>query len=117
MKNLSKQEISHIIEDEIIVDCYDEAEVDSGWEVFLQAGLKFPFRAKCRIRRREGEEQWIKADIVGIQTKRCTYMGDFYVEAEVNGILVPVNLMNIKKVKSDETTLRTIEVWQRRFEV
>lgn len=46
---------------EIVVDCYDEAEVAMGWHCYLQDALAFPFTATCRAKRaisplRVGEE-------------------------------------------------------------
>ena len=35
------------IDDEIIVDCYDEAERAMGWYYYLEDRLEFPFTAKC----------------------------------------------------------------------
>ncbi|MEK6742166.1 MAG: calcium-binding protein [Nitrospirota bacterium] len=35
------------IDDEIIVDCYGEAERAMGWYYYLQDHLEFPFAAKC----------------------------------------------------------------------
>jgi hypothetical protein len=35
------------IDDEIIVDCYGEAERAMGWYYYLQDRLEFPFAAKC----------------------------------------------------------------------
>ena len=36
---------------EIVVDCYGEWEVASGWYAYLQDVLAFPFEAKCVARR------------------------------------------------------------------
>ncbi len=35
------------IEDDIIVDCYGEAERAMGWYCYLEERLEFPFAAKC----------------------------------------------------------------------
>jgi hypothetical protein len=35
------------IDDEIIVDCYDETERAMGWYCYLEDRLEFPFRAQC----------------------------------------------------------------------
>ena len=41
----------HRIETEIIVDAYDKDERAMGWYYYLEGALKFPFLARCIIRR------------------------------------------------------------------
>jgi hypothetical protein len=40
---LTKEEMKQTIENEIIVDCYDEYEVSMGWYYYMEETLKFPF--------------------------------------------------------------------------
>ena len=39
------------IDEEIIVDCYGEAERAMGWYYYLEDRLEFPFTAKCTVGR------------------------------------------------------------------
>jgi hypothetical protein len=41
------QEREDRIQNEIIVDCYDEYELAAGWHCHLEDNLTFPFKAKC----------------------------------------------------------------------
>jgi len=46
-KHNKDSEIEERIENEIIVDCYDEYEELSGWYCYLEDNLSFPFEAVC----------------------------------------------------------------------
>ena len=41
------EEIEERLEEEIVVDAYDEYERFSGWQCYLEDKIHFPFEAKC----------------------------------------------------------------------
>ena len=47
---MTDKEIREKIDSEIIVDCYEDHEIDMGWYYFFQGELEFPFEAEIEIK-------------------------------------------------------------------
>jgi len=104
------KEIQYRIDYEIIVDCYDEYEVNSGWAIYMDENLSFPFYAKAPIKKRGKKATYQRVEIVELHTTDYEG-GDFYVGADVGGIVVPVALLDLQDLEADEDTLVTIGDW------
>lgn len=57
------------IEDEVIVDCYDDSEVSMAWFYYLADGLEFPFKACVRLPLRGGKTEEKNVQIVEVDSK------------------------------------------------
>lgn len=113
MKKLTPAEIEHIITYEVIVDCYEDHEVNMGWAIFMSEGLNFPFEAEYQVRRKGKAAEWQKVQVVGNETDESNYEGgEFYVLVEVNEMEVPVAISKLRNIQADEETMRTLQVWE-----
>lgn len=54
---LTPEEIQHRLDFEILVDCYDEYEIASAWQIYFEETLEFPFTATARLKKRGGFEE------------------------------------------------------------
>jgi len=112
---LSKEEIRNIIEDEIIVDCYDEEETNMGWAIYMEDNINYPFEAEYLVKRRSGEKQWKKVEVINNETDESSFHGGkYYVEIEYTDIVIPVRVEELKNIKADEETMIALQVWKYR---
>lgn len=57
------------IEDEIIVDCYDDSEVEMAWFYYFADGLEFPFEATANLKIRGGQTEEKTVQVVEIDSR------------------------------------------------
>ena len=113
--NLSIGEIRKIIEDEIIVDCYGDEEVNLGWAVFMEDHISYPFEAEYKVKYKNGKKQWKKVKVVNNESSESNFGGGgYYVEIECLEIIISVKLSELRKIKAEEETMKAIQVWQNR---
>lgn len=111
---LTKEEIEIIIADEIVVDCYTE-EVNMGWAIYMEENLHYPFEAEYLVKKKSGKSQWRKVSVVNNETDESNFDGNsYYVEIELDEIIIPARLDELKIVKADEETMETLQVWKSR---
>lgn len=100
------------IEDEIIVDCYGEAERAMGWYYYLEDRLEFPFAAKCSATRsisplKVGEV----AEVVGMAPEdECEREMFVAIRWEKRKFGVP--LSQLEGIKTSKETKEAIEDWR-----
>lgn len=111
---LTKKQIENIIEDEIAVDAYDDDEVDSGWETYMDDNLYYPFNADCKIRRNDAEDTWEKVEVIGENTRYNNGSKTYCVDVVFSGFVFTVRLEDLREVKAEEETLRALLVWKGR---
>ena len=112
---LTKAEIEEIITYEVIVDCYDDVEVNMGWAIYMEENIYYPFDAEYQVRRKDGTKLWTKVKVVGNETDESNFEGgSYYVEIEYNDIIIPADLDKLRNIKADEETMKTLQVWQHR---
>ena len=106
-----------IIEDEIIVDCYDEYEVAMGWIVYLSDNMSFPFKAKIRTEKSVGNLK--KDDIVNVvelmnSDEEMISIDEFEatVGIEYGEHIYDIPLDMIEGIDSDKETSEVIEAWR-----
>jgi hypothetical protein len=58
----------HRIDYEVIVDCYDDYEVNMGWYCYFEEGLKFPFDATVQLALRGGKTEEKAVKIVELKS-------------------------------------------------
>lgn len=112
---LSNDEIRKIIEDEVIVDCYGEEEVNLGWAVFMKDNIFYPFEAEYKVKFKTGQHKWTRVLAISNESTESSFHGgDYYVEIEYGEIIISVKLDELRKIKADEETMKAIQVWQSR---
>ncbi len=92
------------IQDEVVVDCYDEYEQAAGWETYLGDKLNFPFKAK-----RIGEHGGSQVNVLGMS--EIDSMKGIFVEVELKGEIVDLPVEQIEPIAVDEETREGIEDW------
>ncbi len=112
---LTQEQIDHIITYEVVVDCYDDHEVYMGWAIYMGDNINYPFEAEYEVKKKSGEYEWKKVMVVGSETDDSNFSGgNYYVEIEINDMVIPANLDKLRNLKADEETMKTLQVWQNR---
>jgi hypothetical protein len=111
------QEYQKIIEDEIIVDCYDEYEMAMGWFYYLSENMSFPFKAKISVKHSVGSLK--KGDIVNVvelmnsdEDMIPIYTFKATVGIEYGEHIYDVPLEMIEGIDCDKETDEVIDVWR-----
>ena len=100
------------IDEEIIVDCYGEAERAMGWYYYLQDRLEFPFTAKCIAARaisplKPGEV----VEVVGMAPEdECER--EMFVTIRWGERKFGVPLSQLQVVKASKETKEAVEDWR-----
>jgi len=105
------------IEDEIIVDCYDEYEMAMGWFYYLNDNLKFPFKASIigdiKIGYlQEGDNVTVTEFINSSDDNVSIYNFVATVGIEQGEHIYDIPLVNIKGINCDDDTFNAIEDWR-----
>jgi len=101
----------HRIEMEIVVDAYNNEERAMSWYCYLEEGLKFPFKARCKSMReisplRFGEE----VDVVGIAPEdECA--SEMFVRIRRHAAKFAVPLSQLEPINADRKTKACIADW------
>jgi hypothetical protein len=100
------------IEDEIIVDCYGEAERAMGWYCYLEDRLKFPFSAKCIVKRSSSPLKIGEvAEVVGMAPEdECEREMFVTIRWDKRKFCVP--LSQLEGIKASKDTKEAIEDWR-----
>ena len=99
------------IEIEVVVDAYNAEERAMGWYCYLEEGLKFPFRARCKSTReisplRFGEE----FEVVGIASEdECG--SEMFVRIRWRAAKFTVPLSQLEPLAVDRKTKECIADW------
>ena len=111
---------SNQIEDKIIVDCYDDEEISSGWECYMEERLGESFSAKIIGENLDipvGEVVTVKDNLhqfdeIGtiIWKKDCADTID-YLEVQWNNKEFDIDINNLKALDSNNETLEAIKNW------
>ena len=112
---LTKAEIKKIIDYEVVVDCYDEHEFMMGWAIYMEDNINYPFEAEYLVKKRSGEKYWQKVIVVNNESDELDFnIEAYYVEIELDEMLFSARLDELRNIKADEETMRTLEVWKYR---
>ena len=102
------------IDDEIIVDCYDEEEEMMGWYYYLQEKLTFPFTAKYRSSAKGHGKTTKLLQVVGMADEdKCNREIQVMIRLQEDGVedQIPVALSQLEGVEVDEATAEAIADW------
>ena len=102
------------IEDEVIVDCYDEYEQMTGWYCYLEGKITFPFTAKSQTSKSKKQTKSKPLTVVGMADA-----GDCERDMLVMVLLneddqedqIPVALAKLQVIKADDETKEAIADW------
>lgn len=113
--NLTKKQINEIIENEIIVDCYDDEEITTGWATYLDDNLSYPFTAEYQVKKKGSRKEWMPVKVINNDSSGVNYESrHYYVEIEVSGLIWSVKLSDLRNVKADKETKVAVQVNQHR---
>lgn len=112
---MTPEEIRHKITYEIIVDCYDDFEVNTGWYYFFEEALEFPFEEEIAIKTRDGKTNFTKVDVLGIATEEDDFDNLREISLEVSPqkseIILEVGISKLKNLKGSKAVIEAFEVW------
>lgn len=103
------------IDDEIIVDCYDQYEVNMSWYYFFERELDFPFEAEITLKNRKGEKKVTTVDVLGMATEDGDFNGssDYLLEVSPKGseLVFETSLSKLKHIKGSQEVKEAFELW------
>jgi Calcium binding len=109
---MTEEEMQYIIDYEIVVDCYDEEEVNMGWFIYMSESIDFPFMAKVPIKKRGGTTEIYTVEVVSDATDEDRFGGEaFYVHVDYEGVLMKVEIRDVQPIDASENTLRALAIW------
>ncbi len=112
---LTLKEIEKIIVYEVVVDCYSDEEANMGWAIYMEENMNYPFEAEYQVKKNDGEKYWQKAIVVNNESDESNFSRDgYYLEIELDEYVIIAQLDKLRNIKADNTTLRTIQVWNHR---
>ncbi|MEM0993817.1 MAG: calcium-binding protein [Bacteroidota bacterium] len=57
------------IHSEIVVEAYDEGEVNTSWYYYFNEYMKFPFQAVVHLQKRNGTKEQVKVEVLNVQSE------------------------------------------------
>ena len=110
-KATEDEERENRIDNEVVVDAYDEGERALGWYYYLDDKISFPFKAKCEVKKRSSPlKVGETVKVVGMPPESdCEH--EIMVEIEWDGDVLNVPLEQLKPLRVDEETKEAIEDW------
>jgi hypothetical protein len=109
---LTKEEMQYKIDYEIIVDCYDEYEVSMGWYYYMEETLKFPFKAKAKLKKVEGTAKLTEVSVTGLAADEEGFMhNDFDLEIITGKYVINIAYSKLSHIKADDETLEALAIW------
>ena len=107
---MTDKERQERIENEIIVDAYDDGEVKMGWYTYMQDELCFPFTADVMIKKRSGKKVKQKVDVLDLAND--DYFGnDMMLEVAYTDDVFRVGMRELINVEANEETIQAIGDW------
>ena len=109
---LTKEEIQHKIDYEIVVDCYDDYEVAVGWITTMNDDIEFPFTATAALKKKDGLVEYKTVQIVGLTSDEDDFHGnDFYLSMEEGEYIFPIAYSQLTNIVASEQTLELFQCW------
>ena len=112
MQRRKNREREQRIDNEILVDAYDEEEHVLSWYYYAENEMQFPFPARCLLAEessplRKGEE----GEVIGLPSEESCRQ-ELRVRIRWQGRPLAVPLAQLKPLKTDRNTEQLIEDWQ-----
>jgi Calcium binding len=100
------------IENEILVDAYDEEERAMSWYYHAENEMQFPFPARClRVDESSPLHKGEEVEVIGLPSEESCRQ-ELRVRVRWQGRTLAVPLAQLKPVKADRKTEQLIEDWQ-----
>jgi hypothetical protein len=100
------------IENEILVDAYDEEERAMSWYYHAENEMQFPFPARClRVDESSPLHKGEEVEVIGLPSEQSCRQ-ELRVRVRWQGRTLAVPLAQLKPVKADRKTEQLIEDWQ-----
>lgn len=111
---MTKAEMQHKISYQIIVDCYEDHEVNMGWFYFFQDEVNYPFEAEITVKNRLGEKRLVKVAVLGVSDEADFDIQDitFEVNLQEEDIIIDVDIAKLKNIKGDKSAKEAFEIWE-----
>ena len=111
---MTKEEMQYKIYYEIIVDCYEDHEVNMGWFYFFQDEVNYPFEAEIAVKNRAGKKKLVKVEVLDVSNEEGFDNGGiaFEVNLQEENITIDVDIAKLKNIKGNDTTQEAFEIWQ-----
>jgi hypothetical protein len=111
-RNARESERDTRIESEVIVDCYNEYEVWSGWLCYLDDHLKFPFQAECvRPRKSSPLTRGERVTIIGMCDDARDELQEMKVRVKWQGRTLSIPLAQLEPFDVDAETEEAVADW------
>lgn len=109
----TNKEMRQIIEDEILVDCYGDDEVNMAWFYYMEENMIFPFDAQLEVKKRDGSKELKEVEVLRLASTERDYAGeDFRVEVAYSEDIIETSISKLHHIKADEGTLEAIQIWK-----
>lgn len=105
------QEREDRIQNEIIVDCYDEYESAAGWHCYLEDKLAFSFKARCVNERTISPLKLDEVVEVMDMADQDDCLHEMFVIIRLINRQFAVPLVQLQPINADETTKEAVEDW------
>ena len=102
------------IDNEIVVDCYNEHEAWSGWCCYLEDHLSFPFQAECiRVRRGSPLKAGERVTVTGlfVDDEAVDSLAPMQVEVVWQGHSLAVPLAQLRGIDVNAAATEAIADW------
>jgi len=95
------------IHSEIVVDAYDEGEVNMSWYYYFNDYMSFPFEAIVNLRKRNGTKEQVKVEVLSVQSEAEAPMLLAIAEANQDRLqmIVPTAIAEVLKAEEQQEML------------
>lgn len=111
---MTKEEMRHKIDYEIVVDAYDEHEVNMSWYYYFEETMEFPFVAETVIKFRNGKKRLAKVDVLGlVKDSHFEESPDilFEVSPQDVDLVLEVRVSGLSNVKGPQEVKEAFLLW------
>ncbi|MEM9886813.1 MAG: calcium-binding protein [Bacteroidota bacterium] len=101
---------NHRIHSEIVVDAYDEGEVNMSWYYYLEENLRMPFKAYIKTEFRNGNRGTVLTEVVKIKSdpEEELLLGGFFSHSTA---MSKFKISDIDKILEAEDHLEMLNDW------
>ena len=108
---MDRNTLDTIIDNEILIDTYNDDEVASAWYSYMEYHMRFPFMAECLFK--SAESPFKKGEcfeVVGLgETESCDH--GIYVKISFCNRQFDIPLFNMKPIDATKETIVAVTCW------
>jgi len=108
------QERKDRIDEDILVDCYGDDEVNMGWYYYFRDNLTFPISAVAKLRKRSGGIEQMSVELVSIYSDEAEpiKLGFTVDQSEIVNALDPEALISVSTYEANLQVLNDWRYWK-----